>query len=124
MNIIIEVCCRDVFHSIFPYFADLLKLFEKDADTKGVVIFGELGGTYEDEVAELISSGGFTKPLAAFIAGKFAERMPQGMSFGHAGALIEGKRGLPQNKIKKLRDAGAIVVENHDELGEALKQRI
>ena len=102
-------------------FADLLRLFEKDSQTKGVVIFGELGGTYEDEVAELIKSGGYTKPLAAFIAGKFAEKMPQGMSFGHAGALIEGKRGLPQNKIAKLKAAGAVVVENHDELGEAMK---
>lgn len=105
-------------------FADLLELFEKDKQTKGVVMFGELGGTYEEQVAEFIQSGGFTKPLAAFIAGNFAEHMPEGMSFGHAGALIQGDKGRPAYKKKALKEAGAIVVENHDELGEAIKDAI
>lgn len=105
-------------------FADLLRMFEDDKETKGVVIFGELGGTYEEQAAEFVRSGGFTKPLAAFIAGHFAEQMPEGMSFGHAGALIQGERGRPRHKMKVLREAGAIVVENHDELGEAIKDAI
>ena len=105
-------------------FADLLKLFENDKQTKGVVIFGELGGTYEEQIADLMKEGGFTKPLAAFIAGNFTEQMPEGMSFGHAGALIHGEKGRPKHKMKLLKEAGAIVVGNHDELGEAIKKAI
>ncbi|MBI2232784.1 MAG: succinate--CoA ligase subunit alpha [Candidatus Aenigmarchaeota archaeon] len=105
-------------------FADLLKLFENDRQTKGVVIFGELGGTYEEQIADLMKEGGFTKPLAAFIAGNFTEQMPEGMSFGHAGALIQGEKGRPKHKMKLLKEAGAIVVGNHDELGEAIKKAI
>ena len=105
-------------------FADLLKMYESDRQTKGVVMFGELGGTYEEQVAETINEGKYTKPIAAFIAGKFAERMPEGMSFGHAGALIQGEKGKPKHKMKVLKEAGVIVVENHDELGEAIKNAI
>jgi len=105
-------------------FADLLGMFEQDEQTKAVVIFGELGGTYEEQVAEMIIRGDFTKPVTAFIAGRFAEQMPSGMSFGHAGAIIEGMRGLPSNKIKILRKSGVIVVDRHDQLGEAIKSMI
>lgn len=102
-------------------FTDILELFEHDPQTKGVVMFGELGGTYEDQVAHMIKMKKFTKPLAVFIAGKFAEKMPHGIPFGHAGALIEGERGLPSHKIKMLRDAGALVADRHDELGNLIK---
>ncbi|MBI2675587.1 MAG: CoA-binding protein [Candidatus Aenigmarchaeota archaeon] len=103
-------------------YTDLLGLFERDRQTKAVVMFGELGGTYEDQVADIIKSGDFSKPLIAFIAGKFAEYMPEGMHFGHAGAFIEGSRGSPTEKKKKLREAGAIVVEQHHEIAEKLKE--
>src|SRR3989344_8759798 len=105
-------------------FTDLLELFEKDEQTKGVVIFGELGGTYEEQVAEMIRQKKFTKPIACFIAGMFAEQMPQGMKFGHAGALIEGNRGLPSYKKKILKEAGVLVAERHDQLGELIKEAI
>ncbi|MBI2147447.1 CoA-binding protein [Candidatus Woesearchaeota archaeon] len=105
-------------------FTDLLELFEKDTQTKGVVLFGELGGTYEDQVADMVQEGRFTKPIAAFIAGRFAEQMPQGIQFGHAGALIEGTRGLPSHKIQILRQAGVLVAERHDQLGELIKEAI
>ena len=105
-------------------FADLLTLFEEDKQTKGVVMFGELGGTYEEQVAEMVRNSEFTKPVAFFIAGRFAEQMQEGMAFGHAGAIIEGSRGLPSEKINTLRAAGIIVVENHDQLGEAIKEAI
>jgi len=105
-------------------FTDLLELFERDEQTKGVVIFGELGGTYEEQVAEMIRKKKFTKPLAAFIAGKFAEKMESGKSFGHAGAIIEGSKGLPSEKAKELKSSGAIVVDNHHELGDAIKNAI
>ncbi len=105
-------------------FADLLELFEGDKETKGVVIFGELGGTYEEEVAEMIKEGRFTKPVATFVAGKFAQQMPEGMAFGHAGALIQKGKGTPEAKMKMLREAGVITVEEHHELGEAIKNAI
>ena len=105
-------------------FTDLLELFEHDKQTKGVVMFGELGGTYEDQVAKMLREKRFTKPLAVFIAGSFAEKMPEGISFGHAGALIEGNRGSPTHKIKILKEAGALVASRHDELGELIKKAI
>src|SRR3972149_12259051 len=72
-------------------FADLLLLFEKDPDTRAVVLFGEVGGTYEEEAADFIKRGGFTKPVAAFISGLFAETLPNSLALVHAGAII--KRG-------------------------------
>ncbi len=97
-------------------YVKLLGMFEKDEQTKAVVIFGELGGTYEDEAARMLKERKFTKPLIAFIAGKFAEKMPQGMKFGHAGAFIEGRRGSPEHKIKILKEAGALVADIYDDL--------
>src|SRR3989344_4548934 len=70
-------------------FADLMVEFERDQETVAVVLFGEVGGTYEEEAAELIRSGGFTKPAVSFISGIFAEMMPTGTALGHAGAIIE-----------------------------------
>ncbi len=105
-------------------FVDYLELFEKDPETKGVVIFGELGGTYEDKIAAAVSAGKLTKPIAAFIGGTFAEQFPKGIKFGHAGALIEGERGLPSKKKQLLREAGVLVAEQHHELGELIKNAI
>ena len=105
-------------------FVDLLRMFEKDSETKGVVIFGEPGGTYEDKIAEAIRNKEFTKPIAAFIAGVFAEKLPHGTQFGHAGALIENGRGSPTSKIKALREAGVLIAETHDKLGELIKGAI
>ncbi len=105
-------------------FTDLLERFERDPQTKGVVMFGELGGTYEDQVAHMLKKKKFTKPLAVFIAGRFAESMPHGIAFGHAGAIIEGSRGLPSSKIHALAEAGALVAGRHDELGELIKGAI
>lgn len=102
-------------------FVDLLELFERDSRTQGVVIFGELGGTYEDQIAAMLRHKRFTKPLAIFIAGRFAESMPSGMAFGHAGALIEGDRSFASHKIKMLKESGAHVADRHDQLGEIIK---
>lgn len=105
-------------------YADLLKLFEKDPETKGVVIFGELGGTYEDEVAEVLRKGEFTKPLVVFIAGKFAESLGHGQQFGHAGAMIERGRGKPSEKMKALKAAGAIVADEFDDVGRLMRDAL
>jgi succinyl-CoA synthetase alpha subunit len=105
-------------------YADLLRLFENDKDTKGVVIFGELGGTYEEHIAEVLKNREFTKPVAVFVAGKFTESMPSGVQFGHAGAIIERGRGRPTEKIEKLRKAGAIIAERHDQLGQLIRDAL
>ncbi|MEH7333616.1 CoA-binding protein [Neobacillus drentensis] len=100
---------------------DLLALFEKDEETEAVVTFSEPGTSFEEEAAEFIKAGGFTKPLISFVAGKFTESLPEGTVFGHAGAMISGDIGRPSLKMKALREAGAIVVEEYDEILEALK---
>ncbi|MFB6174309.1 MAG: succinate--CoA ligase subunit alpha [Halobacteriales archaeon] len=100
-------------------FADALKLFEDDPGTEAVVMFGELGGTYEQRAASLLESGEFTKPLIAFVAGKFTEDLPR-KKYGHAGAIIRGEQGRPTRKIRRLREAGAEVVDVHHEIGDAL----
>lgn len=105
-------------------YVDLLRLFEKDKETKAVVIFGELGGTYEDQIAEVLKNKEFTKPLAVFIGGMFAEKLPSGVQFGHAGAIIERGQGLPSEKIDKLRKAGALIASQHHELGNIIKEAL
>jgi len=100
---------------------DLLELFEKDPETKAVCMWGEPGTTYEEDAAEFIAKGGYTKPLIACIGGRFTETMPEGTVFGHAGAIIEGGKGKPSYKMKVLREAGAMVAETYDDIITYLK---
>ena len=102
-------------------FTDLMEDFEKDSQTTAVVIFGEIGGTYEEEAAEMIKSGKFTKKVVAFISGLFAESLPQGTKLGHAGAIIYGDRGSYKSKINSLKDAGVIIAKTPDEIPNLLK---
>lgn len=95
---------------------DLLKLFEKDPQTKAVVTFSEPGTSFEEDMAEFVAAGGFTKPLVSYVAGKFTEEMPEGTVFGHAGAIIEGGKGKPSTKIRMLRDAGVHVADKYDDI--------
>ncbi|PSH00163.1 MAG: succinate--CoA ligase subunit alpha [Nanohaloarchaea archaeon SW_4_43_9] len=101
-------------------FADALKMFESDDQTEAAVIFGELGGTYENKAAELIEQGAFSKPLVAFIAGKFTEEMPS-QRYGHAGAVIREDTDKPSYKEKRLREAGAQVADFHHEIGDMIE---
>ncbi len=94
----------------------ILEMFEKDPKTRAVVMFGEPGTSYEEEVADLIKEGGFTKPLIAYIAGRFVEEMPEGTVFGHAASIIQAGVGKPSDKIAKLRDVGCFVADNYNDL--------
>lgn len=96
-------------------YADLLTLFEQDPQTKAVIIFGEHGGSYEFEIAELIENGGYTKPLAIYIGGKFASILPEGMNVGHAGAIVERGKGAIE-KEKVLREVGVYIAQKYEEL--------
>ncbi|MDO8573563.1 MAG: CoA-binding protein [Candidatus Daviesbacteria bacterium] len=102
-------------------FADLMEEFEKDEQTKAVVLFGEIGGTYEEEAADLIKSGKFTKPVAAFVSGLFAETLPSGTKLGHAGAIVYGEKGSYKSKITALEKAGVKLAKTPDEIPNLLK---
>jgi len=97
-------------------FADAMEEFEKDEQTKAVVLFGEIGGTYEEEAAEYIKKGGFTKKVVAFISGLFAESLPAGTKLGHAGAIVYGDKGSYQSKIASLKSAAVTIAKTPDEI--------
>ncbi len=88
---------------------EVMELFGQDEQTRVVAMFGEIGTTQEERVADLIESGKFNKPLIAFIGGKAAK---SGTRFSHAGAIVEGSRGSYETKVKRLRDVGAHVVNS------------
>lgn len=96
-------------------YADLLRLFEKDEQTKAVVIFGEHGGSYEFEIVDLIQKKEYTKPLAIYIGGKFANSLPEGMNIGHAGAIVERGKGAAE-KEKVLSEVGVMIAEKYEDL--------
>src|SRR6266487_300858 len=87
---------------------DAALLFEQDPLTEAIVIFGEIGSSQAEELAQLIVDQKVTKPVTAYIGGKAAR---EGTRFSHAGAIIEGGRGTHAGKVKALREAGATVVD-------------
>lgn len=89
--------------------------FEKDPDTVAVVMFGEIGTSQEEAVADLIEAGRFTKPLIAYVGGAAAK---SGTRFSHAGAIVEGERGTHASKVKRLREVGAHIVDRFDAIPE------
>jgi len=95
-------------------FIDCLKAFEKDPETKGVVMVGEIGGNAEEDASEFIKNQ-MTKPVVGFIAGLTA---PPGRRMGHAGAIISGKSGTAQSKIATMKANGVHVCEDLGTLGE------
>ena len=99
-------------------FIEALEMFANDQETKAVVLIGEIGGNAEEKAAEYIREE-FDKPVAAFIAGKTA---PPGKRMGHAGAIISGRTGTADSKIKALRKAGVYVVDKPKEISEKLKE--
>lgn len=101
-------------------FIDVLALFEKDPETKGVILLGEIGGEAEEEAAEWMQAH-FSKPVVTFIAGKTA---PAGKTMGHAGAIISSHSGDAMSKMKALEKAGAFVVENPAKIGQTMLQEL
>jgi len=97
-------------------FIDCLAEFEKDPDTKAVMMIGEIGGSAEEEAAEFIA-GQMTKPVVAYVAGVTA---PPGKKMGHAGAIISGGKGTAQGKMEALRAAGVQVGLNPTEAGDLM----
>lgn len=98
---------------------ELLPLFEADEETDAVVYYGEIGGVMEEEGAELMRQGKYTKPMIAYIAGR---GLPAGIRFSHASAIIEGSKGTAEGKVKALRNAGVHVVDRPEDIGPTLKK--
>jgi len=99
-------------------FLDALRLFNDDAETKAIVMIGEIGGTAEETAAHYIREH-VRKPVVGFIAGQTA---PPGRRMGHAGAIISGGKGTAVDKMKALADAGIHVVKSPAEIGETIER--
>ena len=98
---------------------EVVRLFQADPETKAVVMFGEIGTSQEEQVADLIEQGQVTKPLVAYIGGKGAKG---GTRFSHAGAIIEGGHGTREGKVARLKEVGAHVVENFGDIPAVTKK--
>ena len=99
-------------------FIDMLRMFQDDSDTDGVVMIGEIGGTKEQEAAEYIKSD-FTKPVVALIVGQSA---PPGKRMGHAGAIITGSAGRADQKVEALAAAGVAIAPSPGEIGATVEE--
>ncbi|MBW3666713.1 MAG: succinate--CoA ligase subunit alpha [Actinobacteria bacterium] len=101
-------------------FVDVLRLFEHDEETEGVIMIGEIGGTAEEEAAEVVAKE-MSKPVAGFIAGTTA---PAGKRMGHAGAIVSGGKGTAEAKIEAMNDAGIVVADTPSGMGEAMRRAL
>jgi succinyl-CoA synthetase alpha subunit len=100
---------------------EVAELFEKDAETDLIVLIGEIGGSQEEQVADLIESGKLKKKIVAYIGGKAAQ---SGTRYSHAGAIVEGGRGTWVGKVNRLREAGAEIVEQFSDIPLKVKEII
>jgi succinyl-CoA synthetase alpha subunit len=106
-------------------YAELMPYFEADEQTQAIVIYTEPGGRMEAQLSEWVSDNNSRLPIIAFMAGKFMDdEEMKGMSFGHAGTIVEGKEDTATEKITRLEAAGIRVVERIDEIPDAVKQKL
>jgi succinyl-CoA synthetase alpha subunit len=104
-------------------YAELMPLFEADEQTQGIVIYTEPGGRMEAELARWVTENKSRLPIVAFMAGRFMDEMP-GMSFGHAGTIVEGKEDTASEKIARLAQAGIGVAERIEDIPEMIRAKI
>jgi len=104
-------------------YAELMPLFEADEETKAVVIYSEPGGSAEAELAKWAQENNSRLPIVAFVAGRFMDDMP-GMSFGHAGTVVNKKVDSPADKIRRMREAGISVAEEIGDIPNLVKERL
>jgi succinyl-CoA synthetase alpha subunit len=104
-------------------YADLMPLFEADTETKAIVIYSEPGGAQEAELARWVKENKSRLPVVAFVAGRFMDEMP-GMSFGHAGTVVDRKLDSPADKIRRMREAGISVAEEIGDIPGLVRDRL
>jgi succinyl-CoA synthetase alpha subunit len=104
-------------------YAELMPLFEADEQTQAIVIYTEPGGRMEAELAKWVTENDSRLPIVAFMAGRFMDAMP-GMSFGHAGTIVEGKADTAAEKIARLSEAGITVAEEIAEIPSLVQAKL
>jgi succinyl-CoA synthetase alpha subunit len=104
-------------------YAELMPLFESDGQTEAIVIYTEPGGRMEAELAAYVKENDSQLPIVAFMAGRFMDEMP-GMSFGHAGTIVEGKEDSASEKITRLASVDIQVAEEIAEIPDLVKERL
>ncbi len=105
-------------------FADMLALFAEDEETKGIAMFCEVGGSYEEEAADFIVKTKFEKPVVAIVAGRFGARLSPGTVLGHAGAIVSAGRGSYESKIAALTRAGVHIAETVEDMPPLMKKHL
>ncbi|MDQ3572329.1 MAG: succinate--CoA ligase subunit alpha, partial [Actinomycetota bacterium] len=106
-------------------YAELMPYFEDDEQTEAIVIYTEPGGRMEAELVDWREAAGSSMPIVAFMAGKFMDdEEMQGMSFGHAGTIVEGKEDSATEKIARLEISGIPVVERIDHIPDKVKEAL
>ncbi|HET7456002.1 MAG TPA: CoA-binding protein [Solirubrobacterales bacterium] len=106
-------------------YAELMPYFEADEQTEAIVIYTEPGGRMEAQLAEWVKDNDSRLPIVAFMAGKFMDdEEMKGMSFGHAGTIVEGVEDTATEKIARLEAAGIRVVERIDEIPDVVKEKL
>jgi len=104
-------------------YAELMPLFEADPQTEAIVIYTEPGGRMEAQLARWVTENDSRLPIVAFMAGRFMDEMP-GMSFGHAGTIVEGKEDTATEKIARLAQARITVAEEISQIPELIKEKL
>jgi succinyl-CoA synthetase alpha subunit len=104
-------------------YAELMPHFEADEQTEAIVIYTEPGGRMEAQLAEWVKANDSRLPIVAFMAGRFMDEMP-GMSFGHAGTIVEGIQDTATEKIARLAEAGIVVAEEISQIPGLVRERI
>jgi succinyl-CoA synthetase alpha subunit len=102
-------------------FAEILRMAEEDPKAKATILIGEIGGTQEEEAAELVRKGIVKKPVFAYIAGRYA---PKDKTMGHAGAIVAGNTGTIESKLSAFKEAGIGVGITQDEVAQILDEKM